>query len=235
MKMKMHSLSVILCALLLSVDVTSIAIAGGPIFSRFGVGDLLRYGGSRIDAMGGAGISLIGDGFLNRLNPAGIAQISFTRFSGGFEYSNYSSTDASGSGTYARGAFKGLGIAFPISRDHGVAMMIEASPYSAVNYATQTTDSLLQQDFYGTGGLWMISVGATYAPTLIIGRPPVDDQRWRYLCAGEEIVIGFEDESRLWSNPTSGQFHIFRSLIPQQRDTSFRLLRRIYIHDRRHF
>jgi hypothetical protein len=114
--------------------------------------------------MGGAGISLIGDGFLNRLNPAGIARISFTRFAAGFEYSNYSSSDANASGMYARGTFKGLGIGFPISRDHGIAMMIEASPYSIVNYATQTADSLLQQDFYGTGGLSMISVGATYAP-----------------------------------------------------------------------
>ena len=164
MKMKTNSLSIILCALLLSIGSTSTSFAGGPIYSRFGVGDLFRYGGSRIDAMGGAGISLIGDGFLNRLNPAGIARISFTRFSAGFEYSSYASTDADGSGTYARGAFKGLGIGFPISREYGIAMMLEASPYSTVNYATQTSDSLLQQDFYGTGGLSMISVGGTYAP-----------------------------------------------------------------------
>jgi len=164
MKTKTNSLSIILCALLLSIGSTSTSVGGGPIYSRFGVGDLLRYGGSRIDAMGGAGISLIGDGFLNRLNPAGIARISFTRFSAGFEYSGYASTDASGSGMYARGAFKGLGIGFPISRDNGIAMMLEASPYSTVNYATQTSDSVVQQDFYGTGGLSMISVGATWAP-----------------------------------------------------------------------
>ena len=164
MKMKTNSLSIVLCILLESIGLTSISFAGGSIYSRFGVGDLLHYGGGRIDAMGGAGISLIGDGFLNRLNPAGIARISFTRFSAGFEYSDYASTDASGSGMYARGAFKGLGLGFPISREYGIAMMLEASPYSTVNYATQTSDSLLQQDFYGTGGLSMISVGATYAP-----------------------------------------------------------------------
>jgi hypothetical protein len=164
MKMKKNSLSVILCTLLLLMGSISTSFAGGPTYTRFGVGDLLRYGGSRIDAMGGAGISLIGDGFLNRLNPAGTSRISFTRFSAGFEYSGYASTDANGSGTYARGAFKGLGIGIPISWDNGVAMMLEASPYSIVNYATQTSDSLLQQDFYGTGGLSMISVGATWAP-----------------------------------------------------------------------
>jgi hypothetical protein len=162
MKMKTCSLSIMLCALLLSIVSTS--TAGGSIYSRFGVGDLLRYGGGRIDAMGGAGISLIGDGFLNTLNPAGVARISFTRFSADFEYSGYASTDAEGSGTYGRGAFKGLGIGFPISRDYGIALMLEATPYSTVNYATKTNDSLLQQDFYGTGGLSMMSIGATYAP-----------------------------------------------------------------------
>jgi hypothetical protein len=164
MKMKTNSLSIFLCSLLLSTGITLTSFAGGSIYSRFGVGDLLRHGGSRIDAMGGAGISLIGDGFLNGLNPAGIARISLTSFSAEFEYSSYASIDAYGSGTYARGAFKGLGIGFPISRAYGIALMLEASPYSTVNYATQTGDSLVTQDFYGTGGLSMISVGATYAP-----------------------------------------------------------------------
>ena len=164
MNMKTNSLSLILGTFLLSIGLVSSSIAGGPVYSRFGVGDLLHYGGSRLDAMGGAGISLIGDGFLNRLNPAGIARISFTRFSAGFEYSGYSSEDANSSGQYGRGTFKGLGIGFPISREYGIAMMLEASPYSTVNYATQTKDSMLTQDFYGTGGLSMISVGATYAP-----------------------------------------------------------------------
>jgi len=163
-KLKTKSLIIIVCIILVSIGSTSTSFGGGPIFTRFGVGDLLHFGGSRIDAMGGAGISLIGDGFLNRLNPAGIARISFTRFSAGFEYSGYSSSDANGSGMYARGAFKGLGLAFPISRENGIVMMLEASPYSTVNYATQSRDSLLQQDFYGTGGLSMISIGSTYAP-----------------------------------------------------------------------
>ena len=164
MKTKAHSLSLLLCSFLLTIGVTFTSFAGGPVYNRFGVGDLLRYGGGRIDAMGGAGIALIGDGFLNRLNPAGIARISFTRFSGGFEYSDVLSQDASGNSEYGRGGFKGLGVGFPIARDYGVAMMIEASPYSTVNYTTQTSDSLVQQDFYGTGGLTTLSVGGTYAP-----------------------------------------------------------------------
>jgi hypothetical protein len=164
MKMNTRYLSVILCALLLLTSAPQKSPAGGSIYSRFGVGDLLRYGGSRIDAMGGAGISLIGDGFINSLNPAGVGRISFTRIAADFEYSGYSSSDSYGSSYYGRGAFKGLGLAFPISREYGIAMMLEASPYSNVNYTTQYRDSLVQQDFYGTGGLSMLSVGATYSP-----------------------------------------------------------------------
>jgi hypothetical protein len=139
-------------------------VAGGSSYSRFGVGDLVRYGGSRIDAMGGAGIALTGDGFLNLLNPAGISRISFTRFAGGFEYSDFNSTDATGSGRYASGAFKGVSFGIPISRNDGIALLLEASPYSNVGYSTRVQDSILTQDFYGTGGLSLMAIGTSYSP-----------------------------------------------------------------------
>lgn len=156
--------SILLYALAAIAGVISPAVAGGPTYTRFGVGDLVRYGGSRLDAMGGAGIALIGDGFLNRLNPAGIARISHTRFSGGFEYTNYRSTDAFGEGRYARGTFKGLAFGIPIAKDYGITLLLEASPYSNVSYATQFRDSTLEQDFIGTGGLSLLSVGGSYVP-----------------------------------------------------------------------
>lgn len=139
-------------------------IAGGSSYSRFGVGDLVRYGGSRIDAMGGAGIALTGDGFLNLLNPAGISRISYTRFAGGFEYANFNSTDATSSGRYARGGFKGVAFGIPISRNDGISLLLEASPYSSVGYATRVGDTVLTQDFYGTGGLSLMAIGASYSP-----------------------------------------------------------------------
>ncbi len=140
-------------------------VAGGSSYSRFGVGDLMRYGGSRIDAMGGAGIALTGDGFLNLLNPAGVSRISFTRFAGGFEYANFNSTDATGSGKYAQGAFKGVAFGIPISRNDGITLLLEASPYSNVSYATRTRDAIVTQDFYGTGGLSLLAIGTSYRPT----------------------------------------------------------------------
>ncbi|MCX6133448.1 MAG: hypothetical protein NTU47_06495 [Ignavibacteriales bacterium] len=153
-----------LFALLASAAVVSQAVAGGSTYSRFGVGDLVRYGGSRLDGMGGAGIALTGDGFLNLLNPAGIGKIKYTRFAGGYEFMNFSSTDALGNGRFARGAFKGASFGIPIDKEYEIATLIEASPYSTVNYATQTQDSVVQQDFYGTGGLSVLSFGGSVSP-----------------------------------------------------------------------
>jgi hypothetical protein len=58
-----------------------ITFAGGSSFSRYGFGDILYNGDSRTYAMSGTGIALIDDGFINGLNPAGMARISYTRFS----------------------------------------------------------------------------------------------------------------------------------------------------------
>jgi hypothetical protein len=137
------------------------AYAGGSSFSRFGVGDLLRYGHGRIDAMGGAGIALSGDGFINGLNPAGLTKISLTRISGGFEYSSFSSNDGTNSGRYSRGAFEGVSFAIPIAKSLGITMLMESSPFSNVNYAIEQKDTVVTQDFYGAGGLSLLSLGGS--------------------------------------------------------------------------
>ena len=142
----------------------STASASGSSYSRFGLGDLVRYGSSRLDAMGGTGIALLSDGFINRLNPAGLARISRTRISGGFEYSGYFSSDKQGSGSYRRGTFKGLAFAIPIDKDYGITLLLETSPYSNVNYALQRRDTILTQDFFGTGGLSLLSLGGSVSP-----------------------------------------------------------------------
>jgi hypothetical protein len=140
------------------------AFADGPTFSRFGVGDLLRYGHGRIDAMGGAGIALIGDGFINGLNPAGLSKISLTRISGGFEYSSFLSNDGLNSGRYSRGTFEGVSFAIPIAKSLGITMLMETAPFSNVNYAIEQKDTTLTQDFYGAGGLSLLSLGGSVTP-----------------------------------------------------------------------
>lgn len=146
--------------------------AGGPTYSRYGLGDLMYFGSNRTDALGGASIGLLGDGFINRLNPAGLAKISFTRISGSFEYQNFSSTDGQSSGKFARGQFNGLALAIPISTPHGIVLSIDATPYSTVNYATKIVDIVddvsairSTQTFYGSGGLNSFNLALSYQPT----------------------------------------------------------------------
>ena len=158
-----HVHKIMLALLLVGIPLYP-ALAGGSIYSRFGVGDLVRYGGGRLSAMGGTGIALTGDGFLNLLNPAGMGKILHTRFSGGFEYTNFNSTDAFGSGRYARGNFEGVAFGIPIDKEYGISLLLEAAPYSNVNYASLAQDTVVEQDFYGTGGLSLLTVGTSFSP-----------------------------------------------------------------------
>ncbi|RPI03440.1 MAG: hypothetical protein EHM64_12295 [Ignavibacteriae bacterium] len=148
--------------------------AGGSAYSRYGFGDILRNGDSRTYAMSGTGISLIDDGFINLLNPAGLARISYTRFSSGFEYTNFLSKDETGSSFYSTGSFQGLAFAFPISKEHGMVMAAEFNPYSKVRYGITALniDTLIQEKtLYGSGGLssMSLSISATPLNSLAVG------------------------------------------------------------------
>jgi hypothetical protein len=152
-------------------------IAGGSSYSRYGFGDILRYGDSRIYAMGGTGIALIDNGYINLLNPAGMSRINLTRFSGGIEYNYFSSKDESGPSSYSTGGFHGLAFAVPVSQENGIVLSIEATPYSKVSYANSYSgfDSLSgfvqHQTFYGSGGLSYLGLGLSVSPlnTLHLG------------------------------------------------------------------
>ena len=147
-----------------------ITFAGGSSFSQYGFGDILRYGDSRTYAMSGTGIAFIDDGFINGLNPAGLARISFTRFSAGFEYNNFLSKDETGSSFYSTGGFQGLSFAFPISTENGIVMSTEFIPYSKVSYGITSslfdtlTQSIKNNTFYGSGGLSYIGLGLSASP-----------------------------------------------------------------------
>lgn len=202
--------------------------AGGSVYSRFGIGDLTLFGSSRLYAMGNTGLSLYGDGFINRLNPAGLAGITETRISGSFEYLNFTSRDNVGTSNFARGDFQGLAFAIPIDRAYGSTLLLEATPYSSVRYAIKRTDSQLgatsHQRFYGSGGLTTLSIGGSYAA----GQRFLVGAKLNYLFGGirQLNTIDFEDETytdselqraRYYSglNVTLGaNFHGFGELTP---------------------
>jgi hypothetical protein len=127
--------------------------------------------------MGGTGIALVDGGSINFLNPAGMSRINFTRFSAGFEYNRFSSKDDRGSSFYSTGGLQGLAFAIPISRENGIVMSIEATPYSKVSYAIRSsiqdsiTGSVQNLISYGSGGLSYLGLGLSGSPlnTLHLG------------------------------------------------------------------
>jgi hypothetical protein len=147
------------------------AYSGGSTYSRYGFGDILYYGDSRLFALGGTGIALIDDSFINGFNPAGTARITSTRFSLGFEYNYLYSTDRNTSGKYSLGRLQGLSFAFPISKDNGIVLSAEFNPYSSVSYSVRTSvegdPATSPQDikFYGKGGLSHIGLGISASPS----------------------------------------------------------------------
>jgi hypothetical protein len=169
--------------------------AGGSIYSRYGLGEMRLFGGSRLFAMGGAGIGVKGEGFINRLNPAGLAGITETRFSGGFEFSSVSSKDAFSTGSLARGEFRDLAFAFPLHIPSGATLILDATPYSTVQYAVERTDTQLgivsHQKLFGTGGLTAFGLGGSYSPLtdLVLGA------KLNYLFGGirQTYQVDFED------------------------------------------
>jgi hypothetical protein len=146
------------------------AHAGGSSYSRYGFGDMLRYGDSRSYAMAGTGIALLDDGSINFLNPAGMTRIAYTRFSAGFEYNRFSSKDDNGSSFYSMGGLQGLAFAIPLSRENGIVMSIEVTPYSKVAYAISSSNfdsysgSVEHQTVYGSGGLSYLGIGLSGTP-----------------------------------------------------------------------
>jgi len=173
----MNNFKIKIFLIILIVAFPLITIAGGSSFSRYGFGDIIRYGDSRTYAMSGTGIALIDDGFINILNPAGLARISFTRFSAGFEYNNFLSKDETGSSFYSTGGFQGLAFAIPISTENGIVMSAEFTPYSKVSYGINSsifdalTQSTQNRTFYGSGGISYFGLGLSASPltTLHLG------------------------------------------------------------------
>jgi len=199
----------ILATLLMLAFHLPVVFAGGPTYSRFGLGDILFFGGSRINAMGGAGIGLMTDRFINRLNPAGHARISLTRISAGFEYSRVSSADLSGSSDFARGDFGGLAFAIPISKSEGIVWSFESTPYSRVSYALERTDNQLgiqsNLSYSGSGGLSTLSTGASWSvlSQLTIGLK----LNYLYGRIHQEAKVDFQDPTFIDSDISHSTFH----------------------------
>ncbi|MBI5463618.1 MAG: hypothetical protein HY966_01535 [Ignavibacteriales bacterium] len=156
----------------LSALLAPVVFAGGSVYTRYGFGDLLFFGGNRSFALGGTGIGLVSGDFINRLNPASLSKITLTRFSGSFYFNSISSKAPEGSSSYSNFGLQGIAVAIPISKDHGIVLGVESTPLSLVSYAVVRTQDTLgiasTQNVYGSGGLSQFALALSYSPTRFV-------------------------------------------------------------------
>ncbi len=145
----------------------------GSIYSRFGVGERFEFGSSQAHGLGGTGTGLFTANYVNTSNPATWSDQFYTRFSGGLDFQNIKSTDASNTtSTLSNGTLGAISFGFPIKqRKLGVA--ISMAPYSRVGYRAEVFGSLPEENeepasdysviFEGEGGIQEIKVGFGYS------------------------------------------------------------------------
>ncbi len=143
--------------------------AGGPTYSRYGVGDRYYFGSGRAFGMGLAGIALTGSGFINRWNPATLAGTQTILFSGSLGLDRLMVTDPYGTSNYNRGEFQSLALAIPILPARGMTLAFDLTPYTKVRYGVAKIDTEADypstQTLTGTGSITQLSASLSYAVT----------------------------------------------------------------------
>ncbi len=142
--------------------------ANGSIYSRFGVGDIASFISSRSTAMGGTGIALLTDGYINRANPAALGRISRTQYSADFQYQGYAMNDGTASSFLSSGNFQGAMLAFPLYSEYNIAFAFGINPFSHSAYDVRDEELQAGQDiiqtFDGVGGLSSAQFSLSFSP-----------------------------------------------------------------------
>lgn len=182
---------------IVSLGLAATSFAGGPPYSRFGIGDLLYFGSNRSYGMDVMGVALTQDGYINIYNPAALSRLSFTRFAGGFEFFSSSLKDAGNSESFATGGFQSLAIAIPVSTVSGIVLVAGARPTSSVNYDVTIPGNIagnaVTQNTVGTGGLSSLFLGTSYRPSadLSLGLT----YAYHYGTIRQRLIVDFDDRS----------------------------------------
>ncbi|CUU06459.1 hypothetical protein JGI2_01396 [Candidatus Kryptobacter tengchongensis] len=146
----------------------SISIAGGSIYSRFGLG-VLRF--STVDktaGLGGLGIALFDPIYINRYNQALWSELARVRVSGGYLYEGTSTQDRFKNTFLTSGNFDGVMFAIPLWKKYGLTFATGVMPFSTANYAVKK-DSLIENRYFsqlykGEGGISNFVFGFSFKP-----------------------------------------------------------------------
>ncbi len=167
------------------ITIAALLIAAGSIMAQDasplsdkGVGAFTTFAGSRSAGMGNAGLALIGNGYMNRLNPATWIGLENVQLTATYDFAGVSSEDnASNSSSYsANGNFGGGIFALPVDRSLGISLAGGFTPISSYKYQINSTDTVtglsgsnFALDRTGSGGLGEAFFGASVSPITGIG------------------------------------------------------------------
>ncbi|MDD8017285.1 MAG: hypothetical protein PHP42_02810 [Bacteroidota bacterium] len=148
------------------------AFAGkGSIYSRFGIGDINPLVSGRTVGMGNTGVALLGDGYINDLNPAALANISHTVITADYQFQNLTAADPGGTSILNNGNISGFSLAFPVYAPKKMVLSLAVLPYSSVGYEQQQSQNVgkdavtITQMYEGRGGLTSGQLSLSYAPS----------------------------------------------------------------------
>lgn len=163
--------------LLLFVTCTAAAQEASPLSDR-GVGAFTSFAGSRSAGMGNSGLALIGNGYLNRINPATWIGLQNVQLTATYNFAGVTSEDNSlNSSSYAaNGNFGGGIFAIPLDNHLGLSIAGGFTPLSTYDYNIDSQDSVagVQGSRYnfsrkGSGGLGEGFFGASISPFAGLG------------------------------------------------------------------
>ena len=139
---------------------------GGPIYSRYGIGDQIHSTTARRMGFGDLGSAVIDKDYVDGYNPASWTNLKFTRFgiSGKYIRANYS--DNSGSAFYNNAIFSGFTLGFPVDRDLGISFALGLVPVAALKYDIEQNvqDTILgdhTDEYSGSGSVSKFFIGAS--------------------------------------------------------------------------
>jgi len=139
---------------------------GGPVYSRYGIGELIHSATARRQGFGDLGSAIIDKDYIDGYNPASWTNLKFTRFGISGKYVGTKYTEQDESAFYSNAIFSGLALGFPIDRDLGISFALGLIPIASVKYDTEETieDTLLgryKNIYKGSGSVSKIFVGAS--------------------------------------------------------------------------
>lgn len=153
MKQKLFSL-IFLLAL---YSAPQLFAGSGSPYSRYGVGELNMFMSTRSEGMGGTGLALLTDGYINLSNPAALAHIGRTRLAADFQYNGYAMNNGTQSAFLSSGNFQNFTVAFPLYHPDNITFSIGLSPFSKIAYSIadhRSSGSYSYIEGYdGSGGL----------------------------------------------------------------------------------